>query len=67
MAVDVLVFELRPIRTEVFVHVNFHTINPCSRVERPPSILTDVPVKSPYSVKILLGYQAFENAPVSTL
>jgi hypothetical protein len=53
-------------RTEVFVHENFTAINPCSRVERLPSVLTNEPVKSPYSFKIFSGYQAFENAPVST-
>jgi hypothetical protein len=34
-AVAVLVVNLRPIWTEVFVHVNLCTINPCSCVKRP--------------------------------
>jgi len=66
-AVAVLVVNLRPTRTEVFVHVNLRTINPCSRVERPLSIPICVPVISPYFVKIVSGYQAFENRPVLTL
>jgi hypothetical protein len=37
-AVAVLVVNLGPIRTEVFVHVNLPTINPCSCVRRPLSI-----------------------------
>jgi hypothetical protein len=66
-AVAVLVVNLRPIGTEVFVHLNSSTINPCSRVECPLFIPIYVPVMSPYSVKIFSGYQAFENCPVSTL
>ena len=38
-AVAVLVVNLRPIRTEVFVHLNLRTVNPCNRVGRPLSIL----------------------------
>jgi hypothetical protein len=66
-AVAVLVVNLRPMRTEVFVHLNSRTINPCSRVERPLFIPIYVPVMSPYSVKVFSGYQAFENRSVSTL
>jgi len=51
-AVAVLVVNLRPTRTEVFVHVNLRTINPCSRVERPLSTSICVPVVFPYSVKV---------------
>lgn len=54
--VAVLVVNLRPIRTEVFVHLNLRTVNPCNRVGRPLSILICVPVMSPYSVKIFSGY-----------
>lgn len=54
-AVAVLVVNLRPIRTEVFVHLNLRTVNPCNRVGRPLSILICVPVMSPYSVKIFSG------------
>jgi hypothetical protein len=45
-AVAVLVVNLRPIRTEVFVHVNLRTVNPSNRVGRPLSILICVPVMS---------------------
>jgi hypothetical protein len=55
-AVAVLVVNLRPIRTEVFVHLNLRTVNPCNRVGRPLSILICVPVMSPYSVKVFSGY-----------
>jgi hypothetical protein len=55
-AVAVLVVNLRPIRTEVFVHLNLRTVNPCNRVGRPLPILICVPMMSPYSVKILSGY-----------
>jgi hypothetical protein len=55
-AVAVLVVNLRPIRTEVFVHLNLRTVNPCNRVGRPLSILICVPVMSAYSVKIFSGY-----------
>ena len=65
-AVAVLVVNLRPIRTEVFVHLNLCTVNPCNRVGRPLSILICVPVMSSYSVKIFSGYKAFENRSVST-
>ena len=63
-AVAVYVVNLGPIRTEVFVHVNVRTFNPCSRVEPPLSIPTDEPVMSPYSFKIFSGYQALENRTV---
>jgi hypothetical protein len=66
-AVAVLVVNLHPIRTEMFVHLNLRTVNPCNRVGRPLSILICVPVLSPYSVKIFSGHYAFENRPVSTL
>ena len=66
-AVAVLVVNLRPMRTEVFVHLNLRTVNPCNRVGRPLSILICVPVMSPYSAKIFSGYYAFENRPASTL
>jgi hypothetical protein len=66
-AVAVRVVDLLPARTEVFVHVNFRTINPWSRVRRPLSIPICAPVMSPYSGKIFSGYQAFENRPVLTL
>ena len=66
-AVAVLVLGLRPTRTKTFVHVNFRTINPCSRVKRFLAIPIYVPVMSPYSVKIFSRYEAFENCPVSTL
>ena len=33
-AVAVLMVNLRPIRTEVFVHLNLRTVNPCDRVGR---------------------------------
>ena len=49
------------------MHVNLRTINPCSRVGRPPSTPSFVPVMFPYFVKIFSGYEAFENRPVSTL
>ena len=55
-AVAVLVVNLRPIRTEVFVHLNLRTVNPCNRVGRPLSIVIRVPVMSAYSVKIFSGY-----------
>jgi hypothetical protein len=54
-AIAVLVVNLRPIRTEVFVHLNLHTVSPCNRVGRPFSILICVPVMPPYSVKIFSG------------
>jgi hypothetical protein len=54
--VAVLMVNLRPIRTEVFVHLNLRTVNPCNRVGRPLSIFICVPVMSPYSVKIFSGY-----------
>jgi len=66
-AVAVLVVNLGPIRTEVFVHANFRTINPCNRAEPPPSIRTHVPVMSPHPLKIFSRYLAFENRPVLTL
>jgi hypothetical protein len=66
-AVAVLVINLRPIRTEVFVHLNLRTVNRCNRIRRPLSIRICVPVMSPYSVKVFSGYQAFENRSVSTL
>jgi hypothetical protein len=43
-AVAVVVVNLRPIRTGVFVHVNLRTINPCSCVRRPLSSRIYVPV-----------------------
>jgi RNA-directed DNA polymerase len=55
-AVAVLVVDVRPIGTEVFVHLTLRTVNPCNRVGRPFSILINVPVMSPYSVKIFSGY-----------
>ena len=55
-AVAVLVVNLHPIRTEVFVHLNSRTVNPCIRVERPLLIPIYVPVMSSYSVKIFSGY-----------
>jgi hypothetical protein len=66
-AVAVLVVNLRPMRTEVFVHLNLRTVNPSNRVGQPFSIPIYVPVMSPYSVKIFSGYQTFENRSVSTL
>ena len=66
-AVAVLVVNLGPFRTEVFVRANFRTINPCNRAEPPPSIRTHVPVMSAHPLKIFSGYLAFENRPVSTL
>ena len=63
----VLVVNLRPIRTEVFVRVNLRTINPRSCVRRPLSSRIYVPVMSPYSVKIFSEYQAFEKRPFLTL
>jgi hypothetical protein len=66
-AVAVLMFNLRPTRAEVFVHVNVRTFNPCNRIEPPLSIPTYEPVMSSYSFKIFSGHQAFENRPVLTL
>ena len=43
-----IVVNLRPIRTEVFVHLNLRTVDPCNRVGQ-LSILICVPVMSPYS------------------
>jgi len=65
--VAVLMVNLRPIGTEVFVHLNLRAFNPCNHVGRPLSIFICVSVMSPYSVKIFSRYLAFENRPVSTL
>jgi len=49
--VAVLVVNLPATRTEVFVHANVRTINPCNPAEPAPSIRTYVPVMSPHLSK----------------